>query len=95
VSDEKTTPERFPILTGPGINRNNPTIPWAVIAPHERQAKLNHGGQTLRRLADRGGLSWTEAEAVLMDREFPWREKINEDAARLRVLALCGEAANA
>lgn len=35
-------------------------IPWAFIAPHEAQAQRNHGGQTLERLASRGGLGASE-----------------------------------
>lgn len=88
---ETTAGDRFPILVSGARNRPRPTIPWAAIAPHERQAMRNHGGQSLRRLAERGGLSWTEALAVLTDREFPWRQKHDPEADRLRVLSLCGE----
>lgn len=45
-------------------------IPWGIIAPHEQQAQRNHGGQTLQRLAERGGLSPCEAVAVLEDRSW-------------------------
>jgi len=48
----------FPIQGGPAI-------PWSVIAPCERQAKANHG-QSLERLAKRGGLGADEAVDVLM-----------------------------
>ena len=34
-------------------------IPWAFISPHEAQARRNHG-QTLERLAQRGGLGASE-----------------------------------
>ena len=44
-------------------------IPWVVIGPHEEQAMKNHD-QTLLQLARRGGLSVSEAVAVLEDR--PW-----------------------
>lgn len=30
-------------------------VPWGLIAPHERRARANHGGQSLNRLAERGG----------------------------------------
>lgn len=50
----------FPILQDEQIR----AIPWEVLAPHERQAQRNHS-QTLRRLAERGGLSPAEAVAVL------------------------------
>lgn len=42
------------------------SIPWEMIAPHEPQAIKNHS-QTLRRLAERGGLSYSEAIAILKD----------------------------
>lgn len=63
---------RFPIQGGPAI-------PWVLLAPHERQARSNHGGQSLERLADRGGLSPCEALAVLEDR--PWRRMPPGEAA--------------
>lgn len=64
-------PKEFPVLMD---NRKKfPTcplsIPWAMIAPHERQALRNHD-QTLQRLAERGGLSTCEMVAVLEDRRW-------------------------
>lgn len=44
-------------------------IPYNIIAPHEAQAIKNHG-QTLQRLAERGGLDWTEALAILNDKTW-------------------------
>lgn len=44
-------------------------IPFAMIAPHEAQALSNHG-QTLERLAQRGGLAACEAIDILEHR--PW-----------------------
>lgn len=55
----------FPILGDDQIK----AIPWDVLAPHEAQAQKNHG-QTLRRLAERGGLSPAEAVAVLDGRDW-------------------------
>lgn len=46
------------------------SVPWGMVAPHERQARTNHGGQSLERLNERGGLDPTELVAVLEDR--PW-----------------------
>lgn len=43
-------------------------ISWSLIEPHEEQANRNHG-QTLERLAERGGLSVYEAVAVLNDKD--------------------------
>lgn len=59
------------------------TIPFALIAPHERQAQKNHR-QTLARLAERGGLSPSEALAVLEDRR---RHPIPAAEARKRLAA--------
>lgn len=72
------TERRFPIIDGP-------TIPWDMIAPHERQAKINHDGQTLERLAARGGLSMEEAVAVLEG--TTWRDR-NRVVARFRLTQL-------
>ncbi len=75
---ELTEPRFFPIQDGPAI-------PWAVIAPHERQAQRNHS-QTLEVLAARGGLAPCEAVAVLEDRR--WRSMpANEALALLKELA--------
>ena len=59
----------FPVLQ-PGHQQEY--IPYNIIAPHEAQAMRNHGGQTLQRLAERGGLDWTEILAVLHDKT--WKE---------------------
>ena len=65
-------------------------IPWAIIAQHEKQAQRNHGDQTLRRLAERGGLSPCEAVAILEDR--PWKQ-MDETAAIKRLAELIAQAA--
>lgn len=49
------------------------SIPWEMIAPHERQAQINHG-QTLERLAERGGLGIREALWVLKDYRWKWAD---------------------
>jgi hypothetical protein len=49
---------RFPV-------QNGPDIPWSVIAPFEKQARKQHGGQTLEQLAARQGLSVCEVLSVL------------------------------
>ena len=49
--------ERFPIQDGP-------SVPWAFMAPHEAQARKNHG-QTLEGLAERGGLGCAEAWVIV------------------------------
>jgi len=44
-------------------------IPWAMIAPHEAQAQSNHG-QSLERLASRGGLAAAEALDIIEGRRW-------------------------
>lgn len=72
MSDEA----RFPILPAWDHPRLLTDVPWSLIAPHEAQAKQNHGGQSLVELARRGGLSECELIAVLEDRKWhpmDWR----------------------
>lgn len=59
---------KYPII---GTNPQE-YIPWDVLAPHETQAEINHGGQSLERLAQRGGLSWQEVYAIINDKT--WRQ---------------------
>lgn len=56
-----------------------------MITPHEDQAQRNHS-QTLKRLAERGGLCPEEMLAVLEDRDY--RDRVTDDQAvsELRVL---------
>jgi len=88
----------FPIIDTPRDNRL-PSIPWELIAPHEAQAQRNHGGQTLQRLAERGGLCPLEAVAVLKDMDYRDRwphcphgtraerdSRVTEAIAELRVM---------
>ncbi|UBM12817.1 hypothetical protein [Cupriavidus metallidurans] len=44
-------------------------IPFAMIAPHEAQAQRNHG-QSLERLAQRGGLAACEALDIIEGRRW-------------------------
>lgn len=74
---------RFPILdSGP-----KEYIPLDVIKSHEKQAIKNHS-QTLKRLAERGGLGWIEALCVLEDREYDFHTKLTEEDARIKVLEI-------
>jgi hypothetical protein len=56
----------FPIMESKRVKN----VPWDMIAPHERTAKDNHGGQTLQRLSERGGLCPLESVAVLEDTAY-------------------------
>lgn len=72
---------KFPILST-GVD-----IPWIIMELHNKQAWANHG-QSLERLAERGGLGWGEALAVLEDRKYKY---VDEDAARIQVLEIVAD----
>lgn len=74
---------KFPILG----SEPKEYIPLDIIKPHEKQALRNHG-QTLKRLAERGGLGWIEALCVLEDREYDFHTKLTEEIARIKVLEI-------
>lgn len=72
---------KFPILS------TSVDIPWIIMELHNKQAWANHG-QSLERLAERGGLGWGEALAVLEDRKYKY---VDEDAARIKVLEIVAD----
>jgi hypothetical protein len=86
--------ERFPLLSSPEQRRYYPdwpvTIPFKLIAPHEAQAQANHGGQTLERLAERGGLSPKELLAVLTDQPYAAVANVHPDDAITQILRMGG-----
>ena len=61
-------------------------IPHEVLIPHEKRAIENHG-QTLKRLAERGGLCWMEILFILEDKPFSCKEydKLSNDAVKNKV----------
>ncbi len=48
------------------IRVGDASFPISAFAPHAQTALRNHG-QTLERLAARGGICWLEARAILTD----------------------------
>lgn len=77
-----TTERTFPVLGTTASDRWH-TVPWDMVAPHEAQALRNHG-QTLERLAERGGLDWSELLRVLEDRPFTGQGLEPRAEARVR-----------
>jgi len=75
---------KFPIL---GTNSKE-YIELDIIKPHEKQAIINHCGQTLERLASRGGLSWAEMLFVLKDEQFNYNTQLSEIDAKTKVLEI-------
>ena len=59
--------------------KNRDCIPWELIEKHEKQAVINHG-QSLERLAERGGLSYEEALLVLTDKPLSSKIVPEEEA---------------
>jgi hypothetical protein len=62
------TDRRFPVLNQqncrPQERKTMPrSVPWSLVEPWREQAQLNHG-QTLERLAERGGLAPEELYAA-------------------------------
>ena len=71
--------EPFPILG----TRPQQYIPWGLLMLHEGQAWKNHG-QSLSQLAQRSGLSWAEALAIIEGKN--WRDADHdENAAEITV----------
>lgn len=66
--------KQFPILHSSHREGEAEFIPWEILEPHENQAHENHD-QSLEQLARRGGLSWREVYAVLMDKRFDYENK--------------------
>jgi hypothetical protein len=60
-------------------------VPWALVEPHEPQAWVNHG-QTLRRLAERGGLGPDELWCVMHRKHWRERPTLAEAIAWVRTL---------
>lgn len=74
---------KFPILG----SEPKEYIPLDIVKSHEKQALRNHG-QSLQRLAERGGLGWIEMLCVLEDREYDFRTKLTEEIAKIKVLEI-------
>jgi hypothetical protein len=66
-------------------------VSFDLVKRHEKQAVANHG-QTVERLAERGGLSWLELLLVLTDMplfgEYADRFKGKQEAEIFRVVAI-------
>lgn len=69
---------KYPVLQSPVEY-----VPYGLLIPHETQAKVNHGGQSLERLKERGGLSYNEMLCIIEDRKF---EMVSNNEARNKVL---------
>lgn len=81
MSDDKEP--MFPILGDTMIK----ALPWRVFVASEERAKRNHGGQSLSRLAQRGGLGIEEAYCVLKDIDYP-RAVWNKHQVRVLLMRL-------
>ena len=75
----------YPILG----SRPQQYIPRGLLMIHEGQAWKNHG-QSLSRLAQRGGLSWTEALAIIEGKSWKDAEH-DENTAEVIVRKMASE----
>ena len=60
------------------------SVSFAVVRRHNSQALINHGGQSVDRLAERGGLHIFELLAILEDQTY---SAMPMELARLRIAA--------
>ena len=67
------------------------TVPWSLLAPHEDQAIYNHG-QTLQRLAERGGLGPDEMVCVIDGKKLRDAPKLLDAIKRMDELIAQHEA---
>lgn len=66
------------------LGENRMEVPFSLLS--EKQALINHHGQSLAHLAGRGGLSHDEAVAIMEQRK--WHLMPEGEAARLLAAAL-------
>jgi hypothetical protein len=45
-------------------------VPWEFVKPFDKRAQANHSGQTLARLAERGGLSPKELLSIIENKDY-------------------------
>lgn len=84
-------------IARPGAPHQPMALPWAIIAPHAKQAPLNFRssadpeapGKTLEFLRDNGGISAAEAVAIIEERPFT---EMDEAAAFERLAQLVAAA---
>jgi hypothetical protein len=70
------------ILDRPYPIQRGPSVPWWVMAPHEAQSQRNHG-QSIKRIAERGGFSGAEAWCIVTGQHWHAIEKNIEEGERL------------
>jgi len=82
----------FPILPvdiGRGAKPPQEYVPYSAVLRHEKQCLANHGGQSAAVLKRRGGLSWHELLAVLLDVPYKRvRKDLTVDDYRRHCLAI-------
>lgn len=70
-------PTSFPVLDYAEIPGSPKIVPWEFIAPHAKQALVNHQ-QTLEQLAERGGCTPCEIVAIVEERK--WTPMLRKEA---------------
>lgn len=70
------------LLTRPYPIQSGPSVPWWVMTPHEAQSQRNHG-QSITRIAERGGFSPAEAWCIVTGQRLREVENNLDRADRL------------
>lgn len=77
----------MPIQSNAGLKPRVQSVPWALVAGSlcEERCRINHGGQSLSRIAERGGFDAEEALCVICN--MPWeRGQFGDEQTCHRVL---------
>lgn len=74
--------QMFPIL-----GEHGQAVPFDIVLRHQAQAVKNHG-QSVHRLAERGGLDWHELLAVLSDVRWRQVSTLSKSAARAAAIKI-------
>lgn len=76
----------MPIQSNPGLKPCVRSIPWELLVGDlcAQRCKDNHGGQSLERIAERGGFSAEEALAVICN--VSWGSRFGDEQMCHRVL---------
>jgi hypothetical protein len=84
------TERMFPVLRGGDWKEYDSLgcprqVPWSILAPHEGWAQRNHG-QSLERLAERGGLGIQEMACIVTHVHWRKAPSLVESLALIRGL---------
>lgn len=96
MTNEQTTPKRFPLLLDLEFRQEHEHwlqwIPWAIAKQaYKEYVRRGHGDQSLERVAERGGFSPEEIDALLASDYTPFGvgRRFDEPWGRAGSLCVC------